>query len=109
MHVAVIILRNEALTRDVVTAMIECGIFDATVLDGEGIEHYATEAIPAFASLGKLFNDKSTYNTTIIASIESRELLLEFVEICGKSGVDFHDESVGTIMAFPCDFYAGGR
>jgi hypothetical protein len=109
MHIAVIILRNEELTQTVVSRLIECGIFDATVLDGEGIEHYATETIPMFSSLKALFGERSTYTTTIIAAVESSELLLEFVELCRKAGVDFHDEAVGTVMAFPCDIHIGGR
>lgn len=109
MYVAVVILRNESLTRAVVSSMIECGIFDATVLDGEGIEHYAGETIPVFASLRSLFGEQSTYNTTIIASVKSRDVLQQFVHLCRSAGVDFEHDEVGTVMAFPCDFHLGGR
>lgn len=109
MHVAVIILRDESLTKPVVTCMIECGIFDATVLDGEGIEHYAGETIPVFASLRSLFGEQSTYNTTIIAAVQSRELVGELVHLCKDAGVDFENSDVGTVLAFPCDFHVGGR
>ncbi|TVQ98397.1 MAG: hypothetical protein EA403_14070 [Spirochaetaceae bacterium] len=104
-----VVLRDEEQTRTVVSTMIECGIFEATILDGEGVEHYAAETIPVFSSLGSLFGDRSTYNNTIIAAVENRETVVEFVSLCAKTGIDFSQPGVGSVMAVACEFFAGER
>lgn len=103
----IVILRNEEQTRTVVSTMIECGIFEATILDGEGVEHFAAETIPVFSSLGALFGDRSTYNNTIIAAVEDRRTVAEFVSLCAKAGIDFSQPGVGSVMAVPCEFFVG--
>ncbi len=103
----IVILKKESLTKKLVSILIECGLYDSTVLDGEGIENVATQTIPLFSELRGLFGEELVYNKTVIAYVPDRETIDDFVALCAKDGLDFANDDVGVVMAFPCTVFVG--
>ena len=103
----IVILKKEALTKKLVSILIECGLYDSTVLDGEAIENVATQTIPLFSELRGLFGEELVYNKTVIAHVPDRGTIDDFIALCAKDGIDFAHDDVGVVMAFPCAVFVG--
>ncbi len=107
MYIAIIILKQEALLKRLSAILIECGLFDSTVLDGEGIENAAGQGDSLFRELRGLFGGELAYNRTFIVHVPEREMLDDFVDLCRREKIDFTQRDVGLVMAYPCEFFLG--
>lgn len=105
MPLLVIILKDEAQIRKVVSALLELEITDATVLDGEGVENLAVRTIPLFAEIGSLFNQDLAYNRTILAHIADPRFADDLVKLCRREGLDLADPAAACVLIVPCERY----
>ncbi len=103
MYTMIIVLKREKLLKKLTSILLEFGMFESTVLDGEGIENLAAQTNPVFSSLRSLFSDEYVYNKTIITPVEDRETIDGFLSLCKKEGIDFQGDDIGSVMAFPCE------
>ncbi|MFW5800895.1 MAG: hypothetical protein ACOCVC_02580 [Spirochaeta sp.] len=107
MYIATIVLKQEQLLKRISAILIECGLFDSTILDGEGIENVAGQTNPLFRELRGLFGQELVYNRTIIVHVPEREILDDFIALCKREKIDFAKPDVGFVMAHTCDLYYG--
>lgn len=98
MYLLAIILKNEKKLKKLVSIMIECGFYDSSVIDGEGIENLASTTAPIFSEIAIFFGQELVYNRVILAIAPDRESLLEFVKLCEKEKLDFNDEKTGKLI-----------
>jgi hypothetical protein len=63
----VLVLNEINLLDDVLSALIEAGINNATVLESQGMGRVLTQDLPIFAGFRHLFAGSKPYNTTILA------------------------------------------
>lgn len=103
MYVLIIVLRKEELLKKLVSILVEFAMYDASVLDGEGIENLAVQTDPVFSALRGLFSETYVYNKTIITPIQSRQDLDSFLSVCRQEGIDFNGTDIGSIMVIPCE------
>ena len=107
MLVAVLVLKKEELLNAVSAVLIECGLFESTVLDGEGLENVAGQASELFRELRGLFGRELVYNRTFIIHVPERSMLDDFIELCKAEGIDFTKPNMGFLMAYPCEIFIG--
>lgn len=107
MYIMITVLKKEEQIKKLISVLLELGLFDSTVLDGEGIENVAALTMPVFSELRNLFGDESEYHKTIITYVQERENIDRFVNICREQGLDFKEEKTGFIIVFPCEMYIG--
>lgn len=98
----IIILRKEELLKKLISILVEFEMFDASVLDGEGIENIAMKTDPVFSSLRALFSETYVYNKTIISPVENRKDADEFLAVCRQEGIEFLGTETGTFLLLPC-------
>ncbi len=108
-YVAILVLKSEAYAKTVVSTLIELGLFDSTVLDGEGVENVATETIPVLSEVTALFGQDIVFNKTIITVVPDRDAVYELNRSLQRDGIDLNTPEVGTLMAFPCEIYIGAE
>ncbi len=107
MYLLIIVLKKEALLKKVISIFLECGFFDTTILDGEGIENIAGATTPLFNEITKFFGLELIYNRAIVSSVPTRNDLVYFIKLCREEGIDFNDSEIGVLMALPLEFYTG--
>jgi len=100
-----VILKEERHLKTVINAMIELGLFDATILDGEAVENLATQTLPLFADVGQWFGHNLAYNRTLLVLVPDRRQAEEFVALCGRDGVDLRDPAIATMALLPAESF----
>jgi len=105
MYIAILILKSEAYAKQVVSTLIEFEVYDATVLDGEGLVNVASETMPILSEVTSLFGQEIVFNKTVIFGSKDRETIERINRSLQSQGIDFTQPEVGTLMAFPCELY----
>ncbi len=107
MYIMITVLKDEPRIKKLISILLELGLFDSTVLDGEGIENVAALTMPVFSELRNLFGEESQYHKTVITHVPERSTVDQYVEICREEGIDFKNDETGFILVFPCEIYIG--
>lgn len=108
MYIMIVIIKNEKKLNKLISILIELGLYDSTILDGECIETGVVDTLPLFKELALLFsNEEFIYNKTIITQVPDKETLDAFVNICLEEDIDFTKPNIGSVMAFKCDLFVG--
>ncbi len=98
-----VILKDERHLKTAVNALIEVGLFDATILDGEAVENLASQTLPLFADVGRWFGYNLAYNRTLLVVVPERRQAEEFVELCARDGVNLRDPSIAVMALLPAE------
>ncbi len=107
MKLLVIILKNESLLEQVTSALVEAGLYDSSVLDGENIETLADASMPLFTSFKNLFGEDFSYNRTVISPVRDPRAVQDVLDIFEQENIDFTDPDTGTLMTIPCVLFNG--
>ena len=79
MELLVIVLNKTEFLNDLLSLMVEAGITHSTILDSEGMGHHLAYEIPIFAGLRQLIGETKAHNKTILALVDSREIIKKLV------------------------------
>ncbi len=109
MKLLVIMLKKERLLEKIITILLETGMFDSSVIDGENIETLAKSKMPLFTSFKALFGADYSYNMTIISPVYDSSSIKDFVKICDKEGIDFSNPETGTLLSLPAAIFTGNN
>ena len=104
MYLTIILFRDENKLKKLISIMLECGLYDSSVMDGEGIENLASTTAPIFSEITTFFGHELVYNRVIFTYVSDKSSLKEFVKLCKKEGIDFNNDSTGKLAAFKSDF-----
>lgn len=107
MKLLIIILNREVLLDDILSALVESGIFGATVIESTRITDVLTHDMPIFAGLRSLDRGGRHYNKVIFAAVEEDKLIDEFLEILEEVDINFQEEGVGAILVLPIERVIG--
>lgn len=107
MRLLIIHLQKEEDLQTVASLLMELGLFDTAIVDGEGIENIGVPQDQLFASFQNLFGQGSAYNRTLICPVPDMNVIHTFLHLCEVQGLDFKAPDTGWIVSFPCDFYRG--
>lgn len=107
MRVLVVHLQKEEDLQTVASLLMELGLFNTAILDGEGIENIGVPQDQLFASFQNLFGQGSAYNRTLISPVPDMETIHSLIHLCDLQGLDFKKPDTGWILSFPCDLYVG--
>ncbi len=87
MKLLVFVLNKEEQLGDVLTAFMEVGITEATIIDSVGMGRVLAYDVPLFAELRYMIKEVRPYNKTILALVEDDKVIEKLVnlveEICG--------------------------
>jgi len=100
-----IVLKKEPLIKKITSLLIELGLFDACILEGEGVEEAAAQAIPVFSSLQDLFGAEYSTSKFILAPVPDLDTVREFLSLSRSEGIDFREPGMGAVAAFPCTLF----
>ncbi|RMH69628.1 MAG: hypothetical protein D6675_12050 [Gemmatimonadetes bacterium] len=100
-NLLVIVLTDENLLDDVLSAMVECEIPDASILDGISMQEILVKEVPIFAGL--LLSSKSSRFVTkvILAPLESATTATELNDVLISEQIDFTRPDVGYMFVIP--------
>ncbi|MCX7819561.1 MAG: hypothetical protein N2652_10225 [Kiritimatiellae bacterium] len=98
-----LILKDERRIETVVNALIELGLFDATILDGEAVENLATQTLPLFADVGRWFGHNLAYHRALLIVLPERRAAEEFVDLCARDGLNLRDPQVAVMALIPAE------
>ncbi len=107
MRVLIIHLEKEADLQIAAPLLMELGLFNTAILDGEGLENIGVPQDQLFSSFQNLFGQGSAYNRTLISPVPDLDCVKSFIHLCERQGLDFKDPNTGWVLSIPCDFYAG--
>jgi hypothetical protein len=99
----VIILKQTEKLQDLLSALVELGIEEATILDGEEIGQYLAYEVPIFAGLRQLIGGgRKTQSKIIITLIKKdAELIGNLHQILVSVGIDFTRSETGRLFTLP--------
>ena len=106
MYLLIIILHKDEWLEDVLSCLIEIGIEDAIILEGESLEKVLAKKVPLFA--GIKFNLKGKdYSKIILAISDFKGVGREITEILKPIGLNFEEEGTGRILTLKLDSIIG--
>ena len=109
MRVLIIHLEKEEDLQTAASLLMELGLFDTAIIDGEGIENIGVPQDQLFASFQNLFGQGSAYNRTLISPVPDLDMVQTFIHLCEVQGLDFKTPDTGWVLSFPCDFHVGAE
>ncbi|ERP30938.1 hypothetical protein [Chitinivibrio alkaliphilus] len=109
MNILIIILDKEELLEPLAEIFMECGLFNTSIFDGEGVETIASQNSPLFNEIQRFFGNTMTYNRTIISAIPDQESYENFKTLLTAQGIDFSGGDIGFLLLLPCIEFMGGR
>ena len=98
-----LVLKDETLMRKIIGVLLEMELFDASVMDGEGIENLAERSLPVLSEVAALFGQSLAYNRTLWIPIEDRAQVRTLVGRCRHEGVDLMSPDVAVLRVIPCE------
>lgn len=96
-------LYEEGTLEDVITALAGLGIEDAVVVDGQRLSQVLAFDVPIFAGFREEIGRRSSYCKVLSAIVDSPDVVDELVRYLKEAGVDFNQEGIGSMMAFPIE------
>ena len=109
MKLLIMILKDESLLEQIASIMVEQGLYESAIIDGENIESLAGGSVPLLTSFRSLFGDFGSYNRTIICPIDAGDTLLGLLAVFSQEGIDFSRPEIGTLLTVPCTVFDGNN
>lgn len=100
MQLLILVLNQEECLDDVLSAFVELGITEATIIDSAGMGEVLVHDVPIFAGLRHLLGGERPYSKTIFAIIDDEkftEAAIVIEEICGP----FSESGGGILFTLP--------
>ncbi|MCD4797126.1 MAG: PTS sugar transporter subunit IIA [Candidatus Cloacimonetes bacterium] len=97
-HLMILTLNEHNEAADVMNAMVELGITNASIIDATSMARKLAYELPVFAGLSYMAQGKSKRSTIILAHIESRDLAYKLSQLLKENGIDLDKKGVGFIQ-----------
>ncbi|MDR1625526.1 MAG: hypothetical protein LBT33_03215 [Spirochaetia bacterium] len=107
MKLLVFILNKEELLPNVLSAFLEAGVNDATILDSVGMGRFLTYEIPLFAGFRDLMQDAKPRNKTIISVIHDESVLPHLKKLLDRVCGGLSTPGTGIFFTVPVDDCVG--
>jgi len=107
MKLLVFVLNKEEQLGDVLTAFMEVGINEATIIDGVGMGRVLAYDVPLFAELRYMIKKVRPYNKTIIALVEDEKIIKDLIKVVEDICGPFSKPDSGVLFTLPVDLVYG--
>jgi nitrogen regulatory protein PII len=107
MKLLVFVLNKEELLADVLSAFLEAGVNDATILDSIGMGRFLTYEVPLFAGFRDLMRESKPGNKTIISVVKDESVLPHLKKILDRVCGDLSSPGTGIFFTVPVDYCVG--
>ncbi len=96
-----IVLNDPGHLNDVLAALLEAGVVNATALETQGMGRLLSRDMPIFASFRHLFAGSKPYTYTVLAPVESPEVSQEVISLLRDVLSDVEPEDRGLVFTLP--------
>ena len=103
----VMVLNNEELLDDILSAFMEIGISGATIIDSVGMGRILAYDVPIFASLRQMIQGQRPYNKTIFTVVKDENKVTEAIEMVEKICNNLNEPGTGLIFTVPVNMVRG--
>ncbi len=100
-------INDPNLTIDVMNAMVEVGITNASIVEATSMARKLAYEIPIFAGLSYMSAGKSKESNLVFAHIENHKIVPKLVKTLKQNGIDLHKKGVGFIQTIKVDNVVG--
>jgi hypothetical protein len=101
MQLLVVFLNAREHLEKLVSLLVEVGVTEATILDGQAVGHFLAHEVPIFAGLRQLVGEKQQPTGTVLALLENDSVFDELERLMKSEGIDFTEPGTGVIMTLP--------
>jgi mannitol/fructose-specific phosphotransferase system IIA component (Ntr-type) len=106
-YLLILTLNDTSKTEEVMSAMVELGITNASILDATSMAKKLAYEMPVFAGLSYMAQGKSKHSSLIFAHIEYREIARKLANLLKENGIDLYKTGVGFIQTIKVDDVIG--
>ena len=100
-------INDPNLTIDVMNAMVEVGITNASIVEATSMARKLAYEIPIFAGLSYMSAGKSKESSLIFAHIENHKIVPKLVKTLQQNGIDLHKKGVGFLQTIKVENVIG--
>uniref|UniRef100_A0A7C3J5Q6 DUF3240 domain-containing protein n=1 Tax=candidate division WOR-3 bacterium TaxID=2052148 RepID=A0A7C3J5Q6_UNCW3 len=103
----ILLLYKEEFYEDVLNSLVESGINDSFVIEGQTINQAVNINVPIFSGLKYKLNDESKYSKIILSTVDSKEQVEHLIEILKDLKIDPEREDILRIYIMKIDSVYG--
>lgn len=103
MYYMIINVYVEKYIEDILLALTEMGIKDVQVINSVNESRRLAHNIPLFAGFKEDLGEASPYGRIMFAVVKDKKIVEDFVKVLKKSGIDFLEKGLGSIVFFPIE------
>ncbi len=103
----ILVLNQEELLDDVLSAFMEVGISGATIIDSVGMGRVLSYDVPIFAGLRQMIQGQRPYNKTIFTVIKDEHKIDEIIQVVEQICSSLDEPGTGLIFAVPITMVKG--
>ena len=104
-QLVMIILHDPAYLNDLLAALLEAGITNATVVESQGMGRLLSRDMPIFASFRHMFAGSKSYAYTVFAPVEDARVTEHVVALAQDVLRDAPPSDRGLVLALPVARY----
>ena len=103
----ILTLNEQNVESEVMNAMVEVGITNASILDAVSMAKKLAYEVPVFAGLSYMAQGKSKHSNVIFAYVENKGVAHQLVDLLKENGIDLDKKGVGFIQIIKVDDIIG--
>ena len=103
----ILTLNEPGKSEEVMSAMVELGITNASIVDATSMAKKLAYEMPVFAGLSYMAQGKSQHSNLIFAHIEYRDIARKLANLLKENGIDLHKTGVGFIQTIKVENVIG--
>jgi len=101
MYLLILQLFKQEYKEDVFLAFTSCGIKKATFIEGFNLDKVLQEEFSLFKGIIRPKEERERYAILIIALVEDRETVKDFINLLKESGIDLDGEDIMRVVLLP--------
>jgi len=101
MELLIIFLYAREHLEKIASLLVEVGVTEATITEGQALGQFLAFEVPIFAGLRQLVGEKRRHATTILAVVEDEKKVDALIRLLRDEGIDFTQPGTGVILSLP--------
>lgn len=100
-ELVMIVLNDPGHLNDVLAALLEVGVVNATAVETQGMGRLLSRDMPIFASFRHMFAGSKPYTYTVFAPVDGPEVTAEIISLLKDVLSDVEAEDRGLVFSLP--------
>lgn len=106
-YLMVFTLNEPEHSQDILSAMVELGITNASIVESSSMAKKLAYEMPLFAGLAYMTSSKSKSSELILAHVEDKKIAFQLAKLLKENGIDLEKRGVGFIQLIKVDGIIG--